>query len=80
MAIRIESLPTNGSLTLNGGPNGGVVSVGQFIPATAITAGNFRFTPVANAAGSPYTSFGFRVQDDGGTANGGPIWPATPTR
>ena len=40
-------------------------------PARTSRPATCRFTPVANAAGSPYTSFGFRVQDDGGTANGG---------
>src|SRR5262249_4913456 len=29
------------------------------------------FTPVANANGTPYASFTFQVQDNGGTANGG---------
>ena len=28
-------------------------------------------TPAANATGTPYDSFLFKVQDDGGTANGG---------
>ena len=27
--------------------------------------------PAANANGTPYTTFTFQVQDDGGTANGG---------
>ncbi|NCA82990.1 MAG: exo-alpha-sialidase, partial [Opitutae bacterium] len=36
------------------------------------------FTPAANAYGSPYASFTFQVQDDGGTANGGVDLDPTP--
>jgi hypothetical protein len=36
-----------------------------------ITAGKLQFIPVANAHGTPYASFTFQVQDNGGTANGG---------
>jgi hypothetical protein len=71
LAVRIQSLPTRGTLTFNGGPNSGVVSVGQFIPASAIANGDFRFTPASGTSGQPYTSFSFFVQDDGGTAGGG---------
>ena len=33
-----------------------------------VTAGDLKFTPVANANGFGYASFNFQVQDDGGTA------------
>ncbi len=36
------------------------------------------FTPDANGNGSPYSSFTFQVQDDGGTANGGVDLDPTP--
>ena len=49
----------------------GPVSAGTIIPVAAITAGQFTFTPAAGASGTPYTSFTFQVQDNGGTAGGG---------
>ncbi|WP_326540719.1 cadherin domain-containing protein, partial [Pseudorhodoferax sp.] len=73
-AVRITTLPGVGSLTL-----GGVaVSAGQTVAVADIAAGNLRFTPVADANGTPYTSFTFQVQDDGGTANSGADTDATP--
>src|SRR5207244_2601460 len=39
--------------------------------AADIGAGKLKFSPAANANGSPYTTFTFQVQDNGGTANGG---------
>jgi hypothetical protein len=66
-AVRIATLPGNGTL-MN---NGVAVSAGQLVSATDIASGLLRFTPAANANGAGYASFGFQVQDDGGTANGG---------
>ncbi|MDQ4132696.1 MAG: Ig-like domain-containing protein, partial [Actinomycetota bacterium] len=66
-AVRIATLPGAGSLT----NNGVAVSVGQFVSAADINAGKLVFTPAANANGSPYASFTFQVQDNGGTAGGG---------
>jgi hypothetical protein len=54
-----------GSLKLGGVP----VIAGQSISASSI--GTLTFTPIANASGSPYTTFSFQVQDNGGVANGG---------
>src|SRR6185295_1120497 len=65
--VRITTLPAAGSLTLSGV----AVTAGQFVSAANITAGNLKFTPVANASGAGYAAFAFQVQDDGGTANGG---------
>jgi ELWxxDGT repeat protein len=75
-AVKIASLPpvAAGTLILNSSP----VSAGQFIPATAIAAGQLQFVPEANARGS--ASFGFQVQDDGGTANGGVDLDPTPNK
>jgi VCBS repeat-containing protein len=64
-AVIVSSLPAAGSLTLAGS----AVTPNQSIAAASI--GNLVFTPAANANGSSYASFGFRVQDSGGTANGG---------
>ncbi|MHC5537390.1 Ig-like domain-containing protein [Singulisphaera rosea] len=65
--VRIMTLPAPGSLTNNGVP----VAVGSYIPAADIAAGKFKYTPAANGAADLYSSFTFRIQDDGSTANGG---------
>jgi Bacterial Ig domain len=65
-AVKITSLPTNGTLT----NNSSAVSVGQFISASDISNGYLVFTPVTNATGVPYDSFTFQVQDNGGTSGG----------
>ncbi|RJF96743.1 DUF4347 domain-containing protein [Noviherbaspirillum cavernae] len=67
LSVKITSLPTAGSLTLNGS----AVTAGQFISAADIAAGLLKFTPAANAHGANYASFTFQVQDSGGTLNGG---------
>src|SRR5215210_1978937 len=64
-AVTITTLPTAGSLTLSGNP----VVAGQSIPVASL--GNLVFTPAANANGTPYATFTFQVQDNGGTAGGG---------
>ena len=65
LAVKITSLPAAGTLTL-GAAN---VTVDQMIAVADL--GNLVFTPAGNANGTPYTTFTFKVQDDGGTANGG---------
>ena len=67
LAVEITTLPGAGSLM----DNGVAVTAGQFIAVADITGGLLTFTPATNASGSPYTSFTFQVQDNGGTANGG---------
>ena len=67
LAVRITSLPTAGTLTLDGG----AVSTGDFISAADIADGKLLFAPVADANGAGYSSFTFQVQDNGTTANGG---------
>ena len=65
MAVTIASLPSNGVLTLDNV----AVLAGQSILLAGI--GGLKFTPAANANGDDYATFTFRVQDDGGIANGG---------
>ncbi|MDB5863905.1 MAG: hypothetical protein JWO70_1711 [Betaproteobacteria bacterium] len=66
-AVSISALPAAGALTLNGV----AVTAGQSVSAANIAVGRLVYTPGANASGAGYASFTFRVQDDGGTANGG---------
>ena len=73
-AVIITTLPTAGSLTLDGAAVTGGDSIGE----ADISAGKLVFTPDPNANGSPYATFTFQVQDDGGTANGGVDMDPTP--
>ena len=66
-AVTITSLPTNGTLLLNGV----AVSAGQGIAVAEIDAGALVFQPASNANGAAYARFTFQVEDSGGTANGG---------
>ena len=56
-AVRIDTLPGAGSLTLSGV----AVSAAQVI--TTANLGNLVFTPAANANGNGYASFSFSVRD-----------------
>ncbi|HEY1603451.1 MAG TPA: dockerin type I domain-containing protein [Pirellulales bacterium] len=69
LAVEITTVPvpTVGTLA----DNGVAVTAGQLVSATDIAAGLLTFTSSAGASGSPYTSFMFQVEDNGGTANGG---------
>jgi len=59
-AVRIDTLPAAGSLTLAGfGP----VTAGQLISRADIDAGNLQFTPATNASGAAYASLSFSVSD-----------------
>ena len=51
--------------------NGTNVTVGQVIPVASINASLLKFVPGTHGNGTPYTTFTFQVQDNGGTANGG---------
>src|SRR5205823_2889318 len=66
-AVEITTLPGAGTLK----DNGVAVTAGQFVSVADISGGKLKFFPAANANGSPYTSFTFQVQDNGGTSNGG---------
>ena len=65
--VIVTSLPGAGALTLAGQ----AVTGGQVIAASDITAGKLVFTPGSNGVGAAYATFGFEVEDNGGTANGG---------
>ena len=65
--VKIDTLPGSGTLELDGVALAGATSV----DAADIAAGKLAYVPAANANGDDLASFTFRVQDDGGTANGG---------
>ncbi len=67
LAVKITTLPGNGTLT----DNGVSVTAGQFVSVADITGGLLRFTPTADANGIPLSSFTFQVQDNGGIVGGG---------
>ena len=67
-AVRIESLPSAGSLTLSGV----VVTAGQVITAADLNAGQLVFTPAADASGVGYASLTFTVRDSGNLYAAGP--------
>ncbi len=58
-AVRLDSLPAAGTLTLSGG----AVTAGQVITAADLAAGRLVFTPTADANGPGYASVTFSVQD-----------------
>ncbi|MDD2828335.1 MAG: M10 family metallopeptidase C-terminal domain-containing protein, partial [Sulfuricurvum sp.] len=58
-SIMITSLPTAGTLALNGT----TVTLNQEITTNDISAGHLVFTPVTGASGPGYSSFGFKVSD-----------------
>jgi len=70
VAVKIDTLPVAGSLTLFDPSNFTAtdVSADQLVSMADITAGNLRFRGALNASGSPYTAFTFQVKDNGGTA------------
>jgi len=67
LQVWFDTLPSSGTLLWNGSP----FAAGNFVAASDIAAGQLTYQPALNAAGNNLTSFTFRVQDAGGTANGG---------
>jgi len=65
--VIIKSLPTSGALRLNGTN----VQVDDSISIRDIEDGKLTYTPASNVNGADYARIGFKVQDDGGVANGG---------
>ncbi|NDY93734.1 SdrD B-like domain-containing protein, partial [Ideonella livida] len=66
VSLILNSLPTNGTLMLNGQP----VAIGDEISYADIAAGLFSFVP-APGQKNQTVGFDFQVRDDGGTALGG---------
>jgi hypothetical protein len=58
-SVRIDTLPNNGSLYLNGV----LVALGAEIPAAAIAGGQLQFVPTPDANGNNYANFTFSVKD-----------------
>ena len=71
-AVKITTLPAKGSLKLNG------VAVTAGLSVLVASIPQLVFAPAANGNGTPYSSFTFQVQDNGGTANGGVALDSTP--
>ncbi|MBK9308523.1 MAG: cadherin-like domain-containing protein [Nitrospira sp.] len=67
-AVRIDTLPAAGTLTLSGV----AVTAGQVITVVDITAGNLVFTPAANATGTGYANLTFSVRDSGNVYDAAP--------
>src|SRR6185503_2003101 len=63
LAVKITTLPGLGTLTNDNVP----VNAGDFIPVADINGGLLKFTPAADGNGTPYTTFTFQVQDNGGS-------------
>ncbi|MBI5332965.1 MAG: tandem-95 repeat protein, partial [Burkholderiales bacterium] len=66
--VRIDTLPTAGTLLLDGA----AVSAGAVVSLADIAAGKLVFQPAADATGSPYGSFTFSVQDNAGAFDAAP--------
>jgi hypothetical protein len=66
LAVKIDTLPAQGTLQLNGSG----VAIGDFVPASEIAAGHLVYIPASNTGGQSF-NFKFQVQDNGGVANGG---------
>jgi Bacterial Ig-like domain/Cadherin-like domain/Bacterial Ig domain/RTX calcium-binding nonapeptide repeat (4 copies) len=58
-SVTLTSVPAAGSLKLNGV----AVKANQVVTASDLAAGKLVFSPAANANGSGYASFGFKVSD-----------------
>jgi Ca2+-binding RTX toxin-like protein len=67
-AVKITTLPSDGTLTLSGV---GALAAGDFVTLADLNAGKLVFTPANDASGDGYATFTFQVRDNGGTANGG---------
>jgi hypothetical protein len=79
--VAITTLPTNGTLYIDLDGAGGNAPVAVQLPGpnspayitkSEIDLGHLYYVPtVANASGNAFDSFNFKVEDNGGTANGG---------
>ena len=67
LSVAIVMPPAAGSLRYNGS----AATAGTVVTAVDLAAGKLVYAAAPNASGSGYASLGFRVRDDGGTADGG---------
>ena len=67
-AVRIDTLPGSGTMTLSGV----AVTAGQVVTVANINAGNLVFTPAANANGVGYANVTFSVRDAASTYDAAP--------
>ena len=67
LSVQMTAAPATGTLQ----DNGIGVTVNQIIPVADITGGKLVYTPPPNKNGNALAAITFKVQDDGGTANGG---------
>ncbi len=65
--VKFTTLPPDGQILLNGV----AIGLGDVIAVSAINAGMLTFAPDLDEFNTPYTSFTFQVQDNGGILNGG---------
>ncbi len=65
--VIIDSIPVAGQLQLNNTP----VVAGDVIEVTKLQSGSLQFIPASDEHGSSYADLGFRVVDNGTTANDG---------
>ena len=63
VGLRVDSLPGNGVLLINGM----AVTSGQLVSVADISSGKLTFNPALNENGGNYASFNFSVQDSSGT-------------
>ncbi len=67
-AVRIDTIPTAGTLTLSGV----AVTAGQVVSVADITGGHLVFTPATDANGTGYTGFSFSVRDSNNAYDAAP--------
>ena len=72
--VKIVSLPSSGTLLLNGI----AIAAGDFVTNNAFVSGEFTFVPAAGQSGAAYASFTFQVEDDGGVSHSGANLDLTP--
>ena len=75
--VVISTLPSAGTLLLSVSGSFTAVIAGQTISRADLDAGHLVYASGTDASGTGYASFTFRVQDDGGTADGGVDTDAT---
>jgi len=80
LSVTIVALPLTGTILYDAdGPGGPVaISAGAIFTAADLAAGRLTYAPLANAHGTGYASFTYRVRDTGGTDNGGQDIDASP--